>query len=228
MKKLILVLLYAALVVPTIRFAEAYDLDNCLEKGGLPMNPRDCTALRKMQAEDDAQDQASKKRQQEATQRALQQRAERQAEDEKNRILEEDQSRQLHDKKAAEEIAQYQKDLADRNKKLSKIKADPNNLCSEMRMVAGQMMSMPCDPDKKEPWEIEQEKEEAAKKQKCGKDFMALRIGMTLERVEQCYEEPEYVTETVSNGGTVETYRGTFYFINVKNGRIVGYTRRIR
>lgn len=72
----------------------------------------------------------------------------------------------------------------------------------------------------------DEEKEEVVKKRKCGKDYMALRVGMTLERIDQCYEEPAYVTGTVSKGGVVETYRGAFYFIYVQNGRVVGYTRR--
>lgn len=72
----------------------------------------------------------------------------------------------------------------------------------------------------------DEEKEEAVKKRKCGKDYMALRVGMTLERIDQCYEEPAYVTDTVSKGSVVETYRGTFYFIYVQNGRVIGYTRR--
>lgn len=71
-------------------------------------------------------------------------------------------------------------------------------------------------------------RDEAAKKLKCGKDFGQLRVGMTLERIDQCYEEPAYITDTVGKGGVVETYRGTFYFIYVQNGRVIGYTRRTR
>lgn len=130
------------------------------------------------------------------------------------------------EKKGAEEVDQYLKDLIDRSFKLSKIKTDLYKSCGESRKVNGSYKDLPCDPDNKSVSEIEQEKEEAVKKRKCGKDFMVLRVGMTLERIEQCYEEPAYVTETVGKGGVVETYRGTFYFIYVQNGRVIGYTRR--
>lgn len=69
-------------------------------------------------------------------------------------------------------------------------------------------------------------KEESVKKSKCGKDFMALRVGMTLDRFKECHEALAYVTETVGKDGTVETYRSTFYLIDAKGGRIVSYTKR--
>ena len=69
-------------------------------------------------------------------------------------------------------------------------------------------------------------KEESAKKRKCGKDFMALRVGMALDRFEECHEALSHVTDTVSKDGKVETYRSTFYLINAKDGRIVSYTKR--
>lgn len=72
------------------------------------------------------------------------------------------------------------------------------------------------------------EREEADKKKRCGKDYMALRIGMHFDRVEQCFEALSYVTDTVSGGGTVETYRSTFYLLHFSNGVMVGYTRRVR
>lgn len=130
--------------------------------------------------------------------------------------------------KGVEELKQYHIDAAERKRKLGKRKSDPYSSCEEARTVNGALMWLPCDPDKKSPLELEHEKEEADKKRRCGKDFMALRIGMTLDRLEQCYEEPAFVTETVGKGGRVETYRGTFYFIHVRNGRVVGYTRRTR
>lgn len=55
---------------------------------------------------------------------------------------------------------------------------------------------------------------------------MALRIGMTLDRFEECHEALSYVTDAVGKGGVVEIHRSTFYFIHAQNGRIVGYTRR--
>lgn len=77
---------------------------------------------------------------------------------------------------------------------------------------------------------VEQDRlrEESAKKKACGRDFMALRVGMRLDRFEQCHEALSYMTETVSSAGPVETYRSTFYIIHASKGVITGYTRRLR
>lgn len=97
--------------------------------------------------------------------------------------------------------------------------------CEVMKKVDGRMtfVSVPCSTMKTVQIATEGD---AAKKQKCGKDFMALRVGMTLDRFEECHEALSYVTETVGKGGTVETYRSTFYLINANDGRIVSYTKR--
>lgn len=86
--------------------------------------------------------------------------------------------------------------------------------------------TVPCQPGKQKTVEQIQREEEAAQKRKCGKDFMALRVGMTLDRFEECHEALSYVTDTVSKDGKIETYRSTFYLINTKDGRIVSYTKR--
>lgn len=102
--------------------------------------------------------------------------------------------------------------------------------CSKEEVINGStyITDVPCPPGKRKTIEQIEREEQAAKKRKCGKDYNALRVGMKLSRIEQCYEEPAFVTETTSAGGTVETYRGTFYFIHVQDGRVVGYTRRTR
>lgn len=139
-----------------------------------------------------------------------------------------EQLRQQQEKKGAEEEARFQKVLAERKKLLAGKKQDSYKSCTEQWVVNGHFAEMPCDPNNKQPWEIEQEKEEAAMKRKCGKDFQQLRVGMTLQRFEDCNGTVSYVTDTVSGGGVVETYRSTFYLIHVRSDRIVGYTRRIR
>lgn len=68
--------------------------------------------------------------------------------------------------------------------------------------------------------------EEAKRKKLCGGDFGKLRIGMTLDRYEECTEAVDYVTERVSNAGKVEVYRGMFYYIEAREGKIVAFTRR--
>lgn len=73
---------------------------------------------------------------------------------------------------------------------------------------------------------IQHERQEAIRAKKCGKDYGKLRIGMTLDRYEACTEAVDYVTERVSSAGTVEVYRGMFYYIESREGKIVAFTRR--
>ena len=89
-----------------------------------------------------------------------------------------------------------------------------------------EMHEVACKPGEQKTVQQVEREEEAAMKKKCGKDFGQIRIGMALERFEDCTEAAAYVTDTVIAGGVVETYRSTFHLIHVKNGRIVGYTRR--
>lgn len=84
----------------------------------------------------------------------------------------------------------------------------------------------PCAPGEQKTVQQVEREEEAAQKKKCGKDFGKLRVGMTLERYEECTDGVIFMTETVSKGAVVETYRSTFYYIHATNGRIVAYTRR--
>lgn len=71
----------------------------------------------------------------------------------------------------------------------------------------------------------EQEHEEAAQKRKCGKDYGAIRVGMAIDRLEEC-SGAVYVTETVTKGGVIETYRTMFDMVDVKDGKVVSYTKR--
>ena len=68
--------------------------------------------------------------------------------------------------------------------------------------------------------------EESAREKRCGKDYQALRVGMTLARFEQCWEALAFETETVNATGRTEVWRSTFYWIQARRGKIVGYTRR--
>ena len=85
--------------------------------------------------------------------------------------------------------------------------------------------AVPCSPGKQKTVEQIQREEEAALKRKCGKDYMVLRIGMKIERLEECYGAV-YITETVTKDGAIETYRTMFDMVNVKNGKVVSYTKR--
>lgn len=84
----------------------------------------------------------------------------------------------------------------------------------------------PCKPGEQKTVEQIDREEAAVQKKQCRKDYQALRIGMTLDRFEQCTDGLVYITDTVVKGAVVESYRSTFYFIYAKNGRIIAYTRR--
>lgn len=86
---------------------------------------------------------------------------------------------------------------------------------------------VPCPPGSKQKTvEQVQREEDAAKARRCGRDFGQLRVGMTLERFEACNEAAAYVTVTTGRSGSVEMYRSTFYWLHVKDGQIIGFTRR--
>jgi hypothetical protein len=74
--------------------------------------------------------------------------------------------------------------------------------------------------------EREEQDRELAQKKACGRDFQATRVGMKLSRFEQCTDGLAFITETVTKGRVVETYRSTFYLVHAVDGVIVGYTRR--
>lgn len=106
--------------------------------------------------------------------------------------------------------------------------------CEVMRKVNGVLtpVQVPCSQVRR-PTTPEQEAalnrqrdQEAEQQRKCGADFGKLRVGMTLARYEECSEAVSYVTEKVSSAGTVEVYRGMFYYIEARNGTVVAFTRR--
>lgn len=106
--------------------------------------------------------------------------------------------------------------------------------CEVMRKVNGVLtgVQVPCSqvkqhlsPEQQAAHKM-QDEERAARQRKCGKDFEALRIGMALDRYEECTEAVDYVTEKVSSAGAVEVYRGMFYYIEARDGRIVAFMRK--
>lgn len=87
---------------------------------------------------------------------------------------------------------------------------------------------VPCAPwQQKTVQQVERERE-AEQRRQCGADFGKLRIGMTLDRYEECTESLDLVSEKVTSAGTAELYRGMFYFIEARDGKIVGFKRRTR
>ncbi len=85
--------------------------------------------------------------------------------------------------------------------------------------------SIPCPPGQRKTINQLQNEEESAQKRKCAKDFGAIRIGMSIDRLEEC-TGAAYVTKTVVKGSMIETYRTMFYWVNVKNGRVISFTER--
>lgn len=84
---------------------------------------------------------------------------------------------------------------------------------------------VPCPPGKQKTIEQIQREEDAVLQHKCGKDYQRLRVGMKLSRLEDCVGAT-YETETVTEKGRIETYRTTFDWVHVKNGVVVGFTKR--
>lgn len=68
--------------------------------------------------------------------------------------------------------------------------------------------------------------EEEALKKKCGKDYRSLRIGMSFERVEQCFEALDLEATTKTENGVIQTYSSTFFLISFMNGQVISYTRQ--
>lgn len=106
--------------------------------------------------------------------------------------------------------------------------------CYEAKKIDGVLtpVKVPCDqvkragnPEQQAAMKTQADEREA-RRRKCGKDFEALRIGMTLDRYEECTEAVDHVTQTVSQSGVTEVYRSTFYLIQARDGRIVSFTRR--
>lgn len=62
-----------------------------------------------------------------------------------------------------------------------------------------------------------------ARKKVCGPDLGALRLGMTLERAQQCVANFRLSSQTAMPGGAVSVYRAGWNFITVQNGVIVSF-----
>lgn len=84
----------------------------------------------------------------------------------------------------------------------------------------------PCRPGEQKTLQQVAREEEAAQRKLCGKDFGKIRVGMSLDRFEQCTDGLAYITETVTKSGVVETYRSTFFLVHAADGKIVGFTKR--
>lgn len=87
---------------------------------------------------------------------------------------------------------------------------------------------VPCAPGQQKTMRQVEEEENAAKRKACGKDYGKLKVGMTLDRFEQCTEALVFVTDRVDGAGVLEIYRSTFYVIESRDGRIVAFSRRVR
>lgn len=85
--------------------------------------------------------------------------------------------------------------------------------------------TIPCPPGQRKTIQQIEREEQAALKRQCGKDYMTLRVGMKIKRLEQCLGAI-YETETVTAKGRIVTYRTTFDWVYVQNGIVTGYTER--
>ena len=84
----------------------------------------------------------------------------------------------------------------------------------------------PCLPGEQKTVQQLQREEVAIQKKQCGKNYKAIRIGMSLDLFESCTDGLIFISETVTESGVVEKYRSTFYIIQAKDDRIIAYSRR--
>jgi hypothetical protein len=63
----------------------------------------------------------------------------------------------------------------------------------------------------------------AAKKAACGADYMRVRIGMDVARVQQCVTSMRVTGQIQRADGVLTTYAGGGAFFHVMNGRIVAW-----
>jgi hypothetical protein len=64
-----------------------------------------------------------------------------------------------------------------------------------------------------------------AKKQVCGDDFSSPKIGMTIERAQQCVAKFKLISQLNRADGVISMYSGGGYYLHVMNGKIVSWQR---
>lgn len=200
-----LIILVAALVSCSA-WAEGEDLENCLYKNGGHIEFRVCELLKAEKAQDDL--------------RIKQQADYASGADLKNcrwntgTVIDASYCEKLRKKQVVLDAEQARKEQEkEHNKQVEREWAEKNALEEAENKRA------------RAEWKRKEAKEEAARKRKCGKDYDTLRIGMTLDHLEQCVGAI-YTTKTVGKGGVVATYRTMFDWVHVQNGRVISYTER--
>lgn len=189
------------LVIGSASFAEdsprSDDLENCLYKTGIRMDPRVCAALRRSEQ----RDMEIKKRQAEQL-------------EESRRVYEESRAaskaKELEENKERERIY-AERSARDQAERETQKKRDDAERAKEDRQ------------------ERAQEKKQAdivnAKKQVCGDDYGAPKIGMTLGRAQQCVSKFRLTSQVNRADGVVSMYNGGGFYLHVMDGRIVAWTR---
>jgi len=175
------------------------DLERCLNRDGFSLPQSYCDELRKEKAVGDSLRQALVDSASGANLEICRWNT--------GNVIAPDYCEQLRKEKAFKDAEQNERN--DRNAKLEREFAEEQSARKKIQQAALK----------------EQEQEEAAHKRKCGKDYMAIRIGMAIGRLEECHGA-SYVTKKVSKDGVVETYQTIFDMVDVKNGKVVSYTKR--
>jgi hypothetical protein len=71
--------------------------------------------------------------------------------------------------------------------------------------------------------DAQHEADEVNKQKACGKDYMNIRVGMTLDRVEKCVGEFFLHGQIKSKHGAVDHYTRGNTYLYIKNGRVVAW-----
>jgi hypothetical protein len=205
-----LIVLFFVLVTGSA-FASGEDLVNCLHNNGNAMNPLDCELQRKIAAEDKAKEDVYQK-QRDADEAASKRR------------------RADYDSGANLETCHWNTGTEIGEKFCEKLRKDQQEKerdAQHVRETAEAEIKRQKESDAiGRAFQLEQARELAAQKRKCGKDYRTIRIGMTIERLDECTAGASYVNETVTQDGVIETYRTRSSYVNVKNGKIISYTMR--
>lgn len=136
---------------------------------------------------------------------------------------------------AAAKQARLDKERADEEAwRASQLAAQAAQRAERDRLMEGDRQRVQAERDaEQERLQAERENEERASAQleaslkaKCGADYLTLRVGMTLSRVQACVtDDLQAVGQAVTAKGTVTTYRIPSGYLRAMNGQVVQWGR---
>lgn len=203
--------LAAALLLPLAALAGGEDLATCRWPNGDEIKPQVCEYLRAAAARDQARaDEERRVRAEERDRQAAQRDADAKATAEARAA----QQRDNEQRAAAAAAARASQADADRVTR-ARFEAEEQARKAAVEKVVQEA----------ERQEAREQASMAARKKACGADFGQLRVGMSVERAQQCFAPFRLVGEMAMPGGNVATYRSGWALLTVRNGQIVSYQR---